>query len=106
MSKEKDEFPKEFPFWARIKICKNRPTLVIDETEVINKKTKKLEPGFVHREATHTEKKDYEKLDPNPDPSDKMPMYLKRPSKIPRKMVKPINKKLRIPKSLVEKYKK
>lgn len=40
MSKEKDEFPKEFPFWARIKICKNRPTLVIDETEVINKKTK------------------------------------------------------------------
>lgn len=59
----KDEFPKEFPFWARLRICKNRPTLVIDEAEVIDKKTKKAVPGYVHREVTHTAKKDNEKIE-------------------------------------------
>lgn len=42
MANENDKFPKEFPFWARLKICKNRPTLVMDEVEVVDKKTKKL----------------------------------------------------------------
>ena len=37
----KNKFPKEFPFWARLKISKNRTTLIIDEEIVINKKSKK-----------------------------------------------------------------
>ena len=59
MSKKK-EFPNEFPFWARMKINKHRTSLVIDEEMVINKKTKKLEDGFVHREATSQYHKGFE----------------------------------------------
>lgn len=80
MSKKK-ELPNKFPFWARFKKDKNRTTLVIDEDVVINKNTKKQEEVFVHREATHSFKKEFEKIYPNPDSSDKLPMYLKRPRK-------------------------
>lgn len=82
----KGEFPKKFPFWARLKISKNRTTLVIDEDKALNKQTKKYEDGFVHREATHTYRKDFEKIEPNPDKNDKQPMYLKRPKKHPKRM--------------------
>ena len=104
MSKKKNEFPKEFPFWARLKIGKRRTTLVIDEEMVVNKKTKKLEDGFVDRESTHTYRKDFEKIFPNPDTSDKQPMYLKRPTKKPKRLFEPHNKKLIMPKYLKDKY--
>lgn len=104
MSKKKNEFPNEFPFWARLKIGKKRTTLVIDEEMVVNKKTKKLEDSFVDREATHTYRKDFEKIFPNPDTSDKQPMYLKRPTKKPKRLFEPHNKKLIMPKHLKDRY--
>ena len=55
---------------------KNRTTLVIDEERSINNKNSKEEDMFVHREAIHTKKKDYEEILPNPDPSDPNPMYI------------------------------
>lgn len=102
--RKKDEFPKDFPFWARLKIGKNRTTLVIDEEKIINKKNKKMECGFVDREATHTYRKDFDKIFPNPDPTDSKPMYLKRPTKKPKRLFEPHNKKLRMPKYLKDKY--
>ena len=99
-----NKFPSEFPFWARLKINKNRTTLVIDEEYSLNKKTGKEEETFVHRESIHTEKKDYEKIFPNPDIDDPDPMYLKRPSKLPKTLFKPHNKKLNMPEHLKERY--
>lgn len=100
-------FPDTFPFWARLKISKNRTTLVIDETEVLNKKTKKLEEGFVHREATSKYHKGFEEIKPNPDKDKrkkKEPMYLKSPRKHPKRLLKPHNKKLDMPNNLKERY--
>ncbi|MDR2090646.1 MAG: hypothetical protein LBP62_03225 [Clostridiales bacterium] len=105
-NKPKAIFPDKYPFWARLKISKRRTALVIDEERVINKKTKKMEDGFVHREAIHTEKRDYEKIDPNPDKTDDRPMYLKRPAKKPKRLFEPHNKKLDMPKHLIERYSK
>ena len=102
----RDKFPKEFPFWARLKFGKNRPTLVIDEDLAKDKKKKKLVPGFVHREVIHTYKKNYEEVFPNPDKSDPKPMYLKKPVKTPIVLFTVNNKKMEIPKNLKEKYKK
>ena len=102
----KKTFPEKFPFWARLKISKDRTTLVIDEKDVINKKTKKLESGFVHRESTHTKKKDYEEINPNPDKSDPNPMYLKRPEELPKRLFKPHNKELDMPEHLQKRYEK
>lgn len=104
MKKNKREFPKSFPFWARLKISKKRTTLVIDEAPARNKKTGKYEDGFVHREAIHTHKRDYEEISPNPDKADPKPMYLKRPSKLPKRMFEPHNKKLDMPQYLRERY--
>lgn len=101
---KKNEFPKEFPFWARLKIGKKRTTLVIDEELVKNKQTQKFEEGFVHREATHSYKKEFEKIFPNPDISDKKAMYLKRPRKHPKRLFEVHNKKLNMPKHLKERY--
>ena len=103
---KKKEFPKEFPFWARLKISKKRTTLVIDEEKVLDKKSKKIEDSYVHREATHSYRKDYEEIKPNPDIIDKKTMYLKRPSKLPKRMFEPHNKKLKMPKHLKDKYSK
>lgn len=105
-TKAKKEMPTRFPFWARLKISKKRTTLVIDKEDIIDKKTKKKEAGFVHREATHTEKKEYEKIYPNPDRADPKPMYLKRPTKLPQRMFEPHNKELEMPEHLKEKYEK
>ena len=102
--KPKIELPKEFPFWARLKFEKHRTTLVIDKEKVINKKTKKIEDGFVDREATHTYKKEYERIFPNPDRDDSRPMYLLRPRKRPKRLYEPHNKKLDMPQFLKDKY--
>lgn len=101
---EEPVFPSKFPFWARLKIAKNRTTLVIDEEEVFDKVKRKNVEGFVHREATHSYKKEYEKVYPNPDRSDKRDMYLKRPAKLPKKLFKPHNKNLDMPNEFVERY--
>lgn len=106
MSKKKNEFPSEFPFWARLKIGKKRTTLVIDEDVAFNKKTKKYEDGFVNREATHTYKKEFEKIFPNPDIDDSEPMYLRRPTKKPKRLFEPHNKNLNMPKYLKDRYSK
>ena len=105
--KNKKEFPKEFPFWARMRISKNRTTLVIDEDKVKNKKTRKEEEGFVHREATSKKHKGFEEIIPNPDKSKRPePMYLKRPRKLPKRLFEPHNKKLEMPDNLRERYSK
>ena len=109
--KPKAEFPKRFPFWARLKICKNRTTLVIDEAEAYNKQRDRMEPGFVHREAIHPNEtgsnvKGYEEIKPNPDKTDAKPMYLKGPEKLPKVLFKPHNKDLDMPKHLKERYEK
>ncbi|MBE6143863.1 MAG: hypothetical protein E7177_07785 [Erysipelotrichaceae bacterium] len=95
---------EKFPFWGRLKIGKRRPTLVIDNSEVLDKKKKKMVPGYVHRETTHTEKKDYEVINPNPDPNDNKPMYLKRPSKLPKNLIKKLDQNFNMPSYLIEKY--
>ena len=102
----KRELPKKFPFWARLKINKNRTTLVIDEEQYLDRRTKKIEDGYVHREATHTYRKDYEEIKPNPDRDDPEPMYLKRPRKHPKRMFSPHNKDLDMPDNLRERYEK
>lgn len=100
-------FPDKFPFWGRLKIGKKRTTLIIDEEIVINKKTKKLEDGFVHREATSKYHKGFEEISPNPD-KDKRPnsMYLKSPRKLPKRLLETHNKNLDMPKHLKDKYSK
>ena len=104
--RERKKYPAEFPFWARLKIDKCRPTLVIDEAPAKNKKTGRLEAGFVHREAIHTYKKDYEEIKINPNTKDSKPMYLKRPSKLPQRLFKPVNQTMEMPDHLKERYKK
>ena len=105
----RSKFPKNFPFWARLKISKNRTTLVIDEEQAKDKKNN-LVPGFVHREAIHVRDNDpkklknYERIFPNPDFDDKDPMYLKRPSKLPQVLFSPHNKQLNMPQHLIDKY--
>ena len=101
---KKPWYERLFPFWARLKIGKNRTTLVIDESPAYNKKTKKMEEGFVHREATHTGKSDYEKITPNPDKDDPRDLYLKRPRKLPKRMFNPHNKELDMPEELKKRY--
>lgn len=96
--------PRKFPFWARLKIGKRRTTLVIDEDVAMDKQKKILVDGYVHREATHTEKADYEEIQPNPDPSDNKPMYLKRPRKLPKRLFEPHNKELSMPDHLIRRY--
>ena len=104
--KEKNQLPDKFPFWARLKIDKQRTTLVIDEEDVLNKKTRKKEAGYVHRESTHTKRKGTETIIPNPDRNDPDPMYLKKPKKLPKTLFKPHNKKLDMPESLKARYEK
>ena len=105
--KVKNEFPKEFPFWARMKISKNRTTRVIDEEQYFDKKNKKNVDGFVHREATSQYHKGFEEIKPNPDKSKRpAPMYLKSPRKLPKRMFLPHNKDLEMPKHLIDRYSK
>ncbi len=96
--------PTKFPFWARLKISKRRTTLVIDEDKAMDKQKHKLVDGYVHREATHTNNKDYEEIKPNPDPTDSRSMYLKRPQKLPKRLFEPHNKDLNMPEHLQQLY--
>ncbi len=98
------EFPKRFPFWARLKFGKRRTTLVIDEDKAYDKQKDKIVDGFVHREATHTYKQDYEEVKPNPDKYDNRPMYLKRSKKTPKHLLMPHNKQLDMPEELRKRY--
>ena len=100
----KKEFPDKFPFWARLKIGKNRTALVIDEEPVVDKRTEKTVDGFVHREATHSYNKRFTEVNPNPDKFDKRPMYLKRPDVKPKILFKPHNKELDMPDWLIKMY--
>lgn len=100
------EFPTTFPFWARLKIEKRRTALIIDEDIATNKKTNKKENVFVHREATHTYKSEYQEIKPNPDKSDLKPMYLKKPKIKPKRMFAPHNKELTMPEDLKKQYEK
>lgn len=75
-SENKNYKKVKFPFWARVVFDKERPTLVIDEADVLDKKRNKYIPGFVHRELRIVIKKEYEKIEPNPNPKDKRAMYL------------------------------
>lgn len=104
-AKPKD-FPTIFPFWARLKIEKRRTALIIDEDIATNKKTNKKENVYVHREATHTYKSEYQEIMPNPDKSDPKPMYLKRPRTKPKRMFEPHNKELTMPEDLKKRYEK
>ena len=115
MSKDKksDKFPDKFPFWARFKPNKKRTTLVIDEEVVKRKNSDKTDDCFVHREAIHctennkhVQNKDYEKVFPNPDKTDKNPMYLKRAHKHPKREFEPHNKDLDMPENLRKRYEK
>ena len=80
---------------------------MIDEENLVNKKTKKNEDCYVHREATHTKKDgEHEEITPNPDKDDPTPMYLKRPRKHPKRLFKPHNKELDMPDKLKQRYEK
>ena len=104
-AEHRKKFPEKFPFWARLKIGKPRPTLVIDEEPVLNKRKHTTEQGFVHREATHTKKgNEYEEISPNPDKSDPNPMYLKRPRKLPQRLFAPNEQKFDMPDDLQKRY--
>ena len=94
-----------FPFWGILKIGKRRPTLVIDTTtEAYDKKKKKKVDGFVHREATSQKGKNTEEIFPNPDPKRSEAMYLKRPAKIPYRLIAPNDNNLSMPEELRKRY--
>ena len=98
---------QRFPFWAKLKIGGKHPTLVIDEDMARDKQRKnKLVPGFVHREATHSEELASETIFPNPDTTDPAPMYLKRPDKKPKRFFAPMDKEWSIPEHLQKRYEK
>lgn len=106
LDKQRGKFPFEFPFWARMKISKNRTTLVIDDEPTYNKTSKRFSNNFVHREATHTYRKGYEEIKPNPNKSDPNPMYLKSPTKMNQRLFRTHNKQLDMPEHLKQRYKK
>lgn len=106
------KFPEEFPFWSRLKISKNRPTLVIDEDYAWDNVKNRYVDGFVHREVIHVDENDikkqkkYELVRPNPDKDDKQDMYLKKPTSLPMILFKPIPQSFDMPKKFIEKYSK
>ena len=102
----KKEFPKDFPFWARLKISKRRTTLVIDEAPALDKQKKEMVDGYVHREATSQYHKGFEEIYPNPDKDKDESMYLKSPRKLPKYFFEPHNKDLDMPENLRQRYEK
>lgn len=99
----KKPMPTKYPFWARLKIYKNRTTLVIDDAPALDKKKQEMVEGYVHREATHT-KGHGELIRPNPDKTDPDDMYLKSPTILPKRFFKLHNKDLDMPQELIERY--
>ena len=102
---KRKQFPFNFPFWARFKPCKNRTTLVIND-EYIYHDGELKDIKFIHRESTSTNRKDYEKIFPNPDKDRTEPMYLKRPTSRSINKFGIHNKNLNMPKQLKNRYKK
>ena len=102
----KKDFPKTFPFWARLKISKRRTTLVIDDSPALDKQKNEMVDGYVHREATSQYHKGFEEISPNPDRDKSSPMYLKSPRKLPKYFFEPHNKDLDMPESLKKRYEK
>lgn len=100
------KFPVKFPFWARLKISKNRTTLVIDQDKAYDKAKKQEVDGYVHREATSVKHKGFEEIKPNPDKDKSGAMYLKSPRKLPKYFFEPHNKCLDMPESLKKRYEK
>lgn len=102
------QFPAKYPFWARLRIGKQRTTLVIDDEVISDKKnTKKRVNGFVHREATSVYHKGFEVISPNPDKNRAKKgedMYLKSPRKLPQKLIMPHEKTLSMPDNLKRRY--
>lgn len=86
--------------WARLKIGKTHTTIVIDEDKDYDKQKKEIVDGYVHREATHTSKKDYEEIKPNTDKSDVRSTYLKLPQKTSKHLFKSHNKNPDMPEDL------
>ena len=85
-------------YWRRTRKRKNSDT---------------VDDCFVHREAIHCDDDnkyvlsgDHEKIFPDPDTSDNLPMYLKRPHKHPKRMFAPHNKNLTMPENLRLRYEK
>lgn len=101
-----DQLPTEFPFWARLRIEKRRPALVIDEALAYDKNKKEMVDGYVHREVTHSYKSEYEEIKPNPNKADKAKMYLKRPSKKPKYLFVPLGERWHMPATLKTRYSK
>lgn len=63
-----------------------------------------MPPNITIRRSTY--KKDFEEIKPNPDKTDKDPMYLKRPRKLDQNLFKPHNKNLSMPDHLKDRYSK
>ena len=98
-SAHRAKFPDNPPFWGRLVISKNRPTVVIDEKPAWDKQKKKMVDGFVHRELTHSE--DIPGLPiKNPDKNDPKPAKLARPNKTPQRLIMPLDKDWKIPEEL------
>lgn len=96
--------PDKFPFWARLRIEKKRPTLVIDEDFAYDKQRNKMVDGYVHREVTHSNNKNTEKISPNPDKKDSCDMYLKRPRKTPKYLFTKLDLDFDMPEDLKKRY--
>ncbi len=97
----------KYPFWAKMVIGGDHPSLIIDSCIAKDKrKNNKLVPGFLYRESTHSNGNGYEKIYPNPDPTDFRPMYLKRPQKKPKTLFVAWKKKMNMPQGLIDRYNK
>ena len=62
--------------------------------------------GFEKTQGKNSQAHGEVKIKPNPDKTDKKPMYLKRPRKLDQKLFKPHNKNLSMPGHLKSRYSK
>lgn len=60
----------------------------------------RLKDGYVHHEATHAKSLNSEEINPNPNSTDKQPIYLKRPAKHPKNFFRSFNHDWKNPKEL------
>lgn len=58
----------------------------------------RLKDGYVHHEATHAKSLNSEEINPNPNSTDKQPIYLKRPAKHPKNFFRSFNHDWKNPK--------
>ena len=93
------KFPENPPFWGRLRIGDEHPTVVIDEKPAWDKQKKKMVDGFVHRELTHGKKTPGLPIK-NPDANDTEQAKLERPRKLPQRLIRPLDKDWPIPEEL------